>query len=146
MSRVRSLAVPVGKLACARMIGARRSAPVSFLGIEIQQESCRIERILLGLHHLLDRREIPAMPFVVQLKTANIETARTGTVMPVDIGKGRVRIIEPDPLSLHVDGPGPRTHRTIAPAPGFGERDRLENRDRNACSGGGHLRGPVAKR
>ena len=86
------------------------------------------------------------MPFVVDLKAADVKAAGAAGIFLVDIGLRRLTAFEPVPLALHVHGPGPGPECLAALAPRLGQRNRLEDRKRHARALRGKARHLVTDR
>src|SRR6056297_2542816 len=113
------------------MICTSRLGPIPRLGMERLEEICGITRIGQRIEHLVDRVECLSMPSVIDLKAADVETARAALEVFENICARLVFGGKPTALPLHIDGPGPWLKASVAGASGFGPSNRAQHLQRD---------------
>ncbi len=128
----------------ARVVGACGFGPVRELVIEVRQVLGGIGGIGHRVKHGFNALEMLAVPFVVDLETADIKAARAGVIAFHHIGVGLLAGVKPEAAALHVHGPRPWHEAALAGATGFGERDGVERIRRYAAVAAGSGAGGIA--
>ncbi|WP_338123030.1 hypothetical protein [Sulfitobacter mediterraneus] len=75
--------------------------------VQFRQEPGGISGILNWIKHLFDAGESMTVPFVIDLKAANIKAARAILEMPEYIGLGLRLGVKPNATALHINSPRP---------------------------------------
>lgn len=107
----------------AGMIGPGGSGPIAGFAMQLGQETRCVAGIFDRVEHLVDRPEIFAVPFEIDLKATNVETAGAAPEFLENIGAGGVFCFKPMAFALHIDGPWPGLQLPATSAPGFGTCD-----------------------
>ena len=95
------------------MVGPSRSGPVAAFLLQGLYESRGIESILIGVEHRLDRREIGAVPAIINLKTADIKIRPPIRDQPLYIVGRGILVWQPVAGSAVVKSPRPWLDFTV---------------------------------
>ncbi len=95
------------------MVSCRCIVPILSLGKEAREKIRCVAGVRYGFKHMCNVTEMLAVPSIVELKAANVEAARTGSIVLVNKGECVLLIVKPDAFSFHVHGPWPRRQNAV---------------------------------